>query len=352
MMKTTRLAAMASLVAVAMLMLSGGAGAEVTVDDTTLFKFATHGTYMDFDDNITADSITVNAGNATFTDIRMGTYTISSWVISSENADMTVNLLEEDNLEFDLDAGTGVESLMTTTVDAEPRRVKLNDVIITERASLGALHAAENGWYYSGGVAYVKTTHASVNTVLLGMANILPIVSPSITPTNPEVESTLTCTPNASDGDGDPVTVTHQWYRNGTLMSGRTDNTLIVPRLGKYKCGVTPFDGYEYGVKVYSGDATATLASTPIENMMPDLIGTVIDPFTDLIGDWFWAVILVVIIGGVYIKSETYGPPMAVMMVFSTLLTAVITSDVRYFFAIMSALSVAGMLYAAYTRRR
>jgi len=89
-----------------------------------------------------------------------------------------------------------------------------------------------------------------------------------------------------------------------------------------------------------------------LENMMPDLIGTVLNPFTDLIGDWFWAVVLVVLIGGVYIRSESYGPPMAVMMVFSSLLTAVITSDVRYFFAIMSALSVAGALYAAYTRRR
>lgn len=352
MMKKTKLAAMASLAAVAMLMFAGGVGAQVTVDNTTLFKFATHGTYMDFDENITADSIIVNAGNATFTDIQMGTYTISSWVISSENADMTVKLLEEDNLEFDLDAGTGVESLITTTVDAEPRRVKLNDVIISERADLDALHAAENGWYYAGGVAYIKTTHASTNTVLLGMANILPIVSPSITPTGPEVGSTLTCTPNASDGDGDSVTVTHQWYRNNILMSGRTDNTLVVPRLGRYKCGVIPFDGYEYGTTGYSNDVTSTLASVPLENMMPDLIGTVIDPFTDLIGDWFWAVILLVIIGGVYIKSETYGPPMAVMMVFSTLLTAVITSDVRYFFAVMSALSVAGMLYAAYTRRR
>lgn len=89
-----------------------------------------------------------------------------------------------------------------------------------------------------------------------------------------------------------------------------------------------------------------------LENMMPDLINTALSPFTDLIGDWLWATVLVVIVGGVYIKTESYGPPMAVMMVFSTLLTAVITSDVRYFFAIMSALSVAGMLYAAYTRRR
>lgn len=89
-----------------------------------------------------------------------------------------------------------------------------------------------------------------------------------------------------------------------------------------------------------------------LDNMMVDLIDTVISPFTDLIGDWFWAAILVVIVGAVYIKTESYGPPMAVMMMFSVLLTPVITSDVRYFFAVLSAISVAGMLYAAYTRRK
>jgi len=64
-----------------------------------------------------------------------------------------------------------------------------------------------------------------------------------------------------------------------------------------------------------------------LENMMPDLINTVISPFTDLIGDWLWAVVLVVIVGGVYIKTESYGPPMAVMMVFSVLLTPVIRDN-------------------------
>lgn len=90
----------------------------------------------------------------------------------------------------------------------------------------------------------------------------------------------------------------------------------------------------------------------PLENMVSNIIGSIIDPFTNLIGDWFWAIILVAIVGAVYIKSESYAPPMAVMMTMSLLMTTVISSDVRYFFAVLSGLGVMAMLYAAYTRRR
>lgn len=90
----------------------------------------------------------------------------------------------------------------------------------------------------------------------------------------------------------------------------------------------------------------------PLENMVSNIIGSILEPFTDLIGDWFWAIILVAIVGAVYIKSESYAPPMAIMMVMSMLMTGVISSDVRYFFAVLSALGVAGMLYSAYTKRR
>lgn len=92
--------------------------------------------------------------------------------------------------------------------------------------------------------------------------------------------------------------------------------------------------------------------TVPIENILPDIINAIVDPFTNLMGAWFWATILVLIVGAVYIKTESYGPPLAVMMVMSVLLTAVVPTDVKYFFAVLSALSVAGMLYGAYTRRR
>ena len=88
------------------------------------------------------------------------------------------------------------------------------------------------------------------------------------------------------------------------------------------------------------------------ENMMKDFIETMIGPFTDLIGDWFWAIIMFSIVGAIYLRTDSWGPPMAVMVTMSALLTSLLNTEVRYFFAIMAVLGVAGLLYSMYRRRQ
>lgn len=98
--------------------------------------------------------------------------------------------------------------------------------------------------------------------------NQLPTCSPSVTPTSPYTTNTLTCTANESDSDGDGVSCSYQWYENGVLMSEQTSFTLNISqtvRFNKYKCLVTPYDGYEYGTATYSNEVT-------ILNSPPEII--------------------------------------------------------------------------------
>lgn len=85
--------------------------------------------------------------------------------------------------------------------------------------------------------------------------------------------------------------------------------------------------------------------------MLSDLVDTIISPFTGLLGDWFWAIIFCVIIGGIYIKSEDPGPPVAATIIISVLMAAVLGSVVRYFFAIMAGIGFAAIVYFVYRGR-
>ena len=100
---------------------------------------------------------------------------------------------------------------------------------------------------------------------------------------------------------------------------------------------------------------TAPLAAADIapENMLDDIYDTIVSPFTDLMDDWFYAGIFLLLIGGIYIKSESWGPPTAIMIVVggTTLFTGILNPSVRSFFAIMAALGVGVMLVQVYRGR-
>lgn len=93
------------------------------------------------------------------------------------------------------------------------------------------------------------------------------------------------------------------------------------------------------------------LMAIPPENVLDDFWYTVTSPFTDLLGNWFYAAILVIIVGGVYIKTESYGPPLAVMIIASALLAGVIVSPVRYFFALLTGMGITALLFVVYRGR-
>lgn len=88
------------------------------------------------------------------------------------------------------------------------------------------------------------------------------------------------------------------------------------------------------------------------ENMMSDFIYTLLSPFTDLMGDWFWGIVMFAIVGVVYLRSDSWAPPMAMMMVMSSLLTTLLQTEVRYFFGLLTVLGIASLLYTMYQRRR
>jgi len=101
------------------------------------------------------------------------------------------------------------------------------------------------------------------------------------------------------------------------------------------------------------GMAPLAAAEVPPENMLDSIYETIVSPFTDLMDDWFYAGIFMLLIGAIYIKSESWGPPTAIMIIVggTTLFTGVLNPSVRSFFAIMAALGVGVMLVNVYRGR-
>jgi len=95
--------------------------------------------------------------------------------------------------------------------------------------------------------------------------------------------------------------------------------------------------------------ALMLLAGVPApENIPSNLIDAILSPFTGLLGDWFWAVFWCTVVGAVYMKSESPGPPLALLILVSVLMASVLESPVRYFFAIMAALAGGAILVWLY----
>lgn len=170
------------------------------------FKLSVHGTHVEISDNATADRITVNSENVSFENIKLedGIYTTSSLTVSVENADMLIKAVEEENIEFDLTAPTNTKSWVEVTDGGrgKPKRVWCDDAKLTEKSTLGELQTADNGWYYNNTLIYIKTLHASVNTVLVDWANIAPEVLNSFTPASADPNSAFDVKVEVRDNDG------------------------------------------------------------------------------------------------------------------------------------------------------
>ncbi len=84
--------------------------------------------------------------------------------------------------------------------------------------------------------------------------NHAPSSAPAVSPLNPTINSVLTCTPNAADGDaGDSATATYAWYVQNegsgsyTVVSGQTSAQLTSPFFDSndnVRCHVTPTDSF------------------------------------------------------------------------------------------------------------
>jgi len=92
-------------------------------------------------------------------------------------------------------------------------------------------------------------------------------------------------------------------------------------------------------------------ALTEIDNMMGDMVGTVIEPFTDLIGNWFWVIIWTTIAGGVYMKSENVALPSVILLLTVVFVAGTIDVSAVYIYAILAALGIATVVYRVYRGR-
>jgi len=89
----------------------------------------------------------------------------------------------------------------------------------------------------------------------IGFNNLPSAPTTDITPAEPLTSDDLVCviTTPSVDIDGDPVSYSHQWYRNGELQLVLTTDTVpyqLTTKNETWRCVVTPFDGKDYGPSV------------------------------------------------------------------------------------------------------
>lgn len=122
-----------------------------------------------------------------------------------------------------------------------------------------------NQTYYVSLLSNDGTTAANANSTAyewsFALANQAPTTTtPSISPSIAYRIDTLTCVPGmSSDADGDSMTLSYQWFKNGTTMSGMTSPVLGVGNYTKgdvLVCQVTPADAYSTGAPVNSTSVT------------------------------------------------------------------------------------------------
>ena len=101
-----------------------------------------------------------------------------------------------------------------------------------------------------------KGTQALAVSPAITIQDAPPVVtSINLTPLDPTIASTMKVSVQASDADGDPVSLAYQWFVNGNPVSDQTGDSFSC---GSYKHGdmvyvqVTPSDGEKNGVSVAS----------------------------------------------------------------------------------------------------
>jgi YVTN family beta-propeller protein len=125
---------------------------------------------------------------------------------------------------------------------------------------------------------YVTNALSSAMTVIPITANRPPaMVSATIAPASPDTDDVLTATVVAQDQDGDPLTYSYQWTKNGADITGATDATLDLAVSGNGD------RDEEIAVRVTASDGSATSApltsaAVTVVNTPPAMISATIAP--------------------------------------------------------------------------
>ncbi len=112
----------------------------------------------------------------------------------------------------------------------------------------------------------------------VSIENTAPVLtSVTVTPTSPTVSSTLTCTPSATDADGDSVSYAYSWTISGAEVGTSSTLSGVFVKNDAVVCNVTPTDGTDTG----GSDAD----SVTILNSAPSIASASIAPSAPDVGD-------------------------------------------------------------------
>ncbi len=179
--------------------------------------------------------------------------------------------------------GTG-QDVLATPVASDPDGQELTftydwyvDGSLTQT---GASPELDSSHYSRGDLVYVSGTASDgidstgpVISISVTVANTAPVVTAVLTdPTDASASDDITCLPEADDPDGDLVTWTYAWKKNGVLTSETTDvfSATSLSQNDTIQCLATPHDGLEAGEQ---GESPALV----VGNGTPSLSGVSID---------------------------------------------------------------------------
>ncbi len=174
-------------------------------------------------------------------------------------------------------------SVTVTSSDADGDAVSYTYAWYVDGAVAGTSATLSGASFDAGDTVYVVVTPsdgtdtgAAFTSATATVANTAPVLaSVTLTPTTAYEASTLTCTPSASDADGDSVSYTYAWYVDGAAVAA-TSSTLTGTDFSKgdvVYCRATPSDG------TTSGTAMSSSAVT-IANTAPTLTSASLTPTT------------------------------------------------------------------------
>ena len=147
-------------------------------------------------------------------------------------------------------------------------------------------------------------TGATATSAAVSVANTAPeLVSVTLSPTAPATDDSVTCTPIATDADGDIVSYSYSWTKNGVDLGNPTNSVHFsnFVRDDVLVCTVTPNDGADSGspdtatVTIANTEPEMVTASIPNASPTTDTVLTATGATTDDDGDavsinWEWYV--------------------------------------------------------------
>jgi hypothetical protein len=229
--------------------------------------------HLFFVDGVLGRVFRVDPVNGVFGD---GNDVVSSWVIGNGMADAEALTIDQArDLVVVGGSGGGQRFILEFTKDGSlVRRIDTTNIGLS-RISGMTIAPASNGadrwtyWIVDRAVDNGPDPNENDGKIWEIAAppdgNVPPlIVSAEIAEEAPKTNDTLTAAVTAHDDNGDPLTISYEWYKNGVLIPGETGNTLDLSVAGNGDKG----DEITVRVRAFDGTANSTYrTSAPVTVM-------------------------------------------------------------------------------------